>query len=84
MYTVKDCKSCLMNMNSITTPVYTAEKVEVDDDYSTYSKKMSWKKATSKFDFFNATYIDLYVFTHIIKLKLMMTKVKSMTTFGLV
>ena len=27
MYTVKDRTSRLMNMNSITTPVYTAEKV---------------------------------------------------------
>ena len=28
-----------MNMNSITTPVYTAEKVLVDDDNSTYFQK---------------------------------------------
>ena len=39
MYIVKDCTSRLMNMNSITTHVYTAEKVYVDDDNSTYFQK---------------------------------------------
>ena len=39
MYTVKDRTSRLTNMNSITTPVYTAEKVKVDDDNSTYFQK---------------------------------------------
>ena len=39
MYTVKDRMSRLMNMNLITTPVYTAQKVLVDDDNSTYFQK---------------------------------------------
>ena len=43
-----------MNMSSITTPVYTAEKEQVDYDNSTYLKD-KLVKATSKFDFFNAT-----------------------------
>ena len=58
MYTVKDCTSHLMNMNSITTPVYTAEKLQVNYDNSTYFFKILKSKlvrSNFKINFFNGT-----------------------------